>query len=191
MIALDAEKGIEDLYRWIQLPQTWADKLSHEMQQEVVERQSEAAELRVVLTKRLATLADERQKLLRAYYGNAIPLELLKADQDRITDQESAVKTELARTEQDLSEWQEVIGMAINLAGNCHQAYLKANPKVRRSFNEAVLVKDGKVTRAAFNDRLKALFLRPSSNKGLTVVGEGFEPPKLTQPVYSRLPLAT
>jgi hypothetical protein len=119
------------------------------MQQEVVERQSEAAQLRVEQTKRLATLADERQKLLRAYYANAIPLELLKADQDRITAQESAAKAELARTEQDLNEWQEVIGLAINLAGSCHQAYLKANPKVRRRFNEAVLrsvyVNDGKV----------------------------------------------
>ena len=80
----------------------------------------------------------------------------------------------------DLSEWQEVIGLAINLAGNCHQAYLKANPKVRRRFNEAVLqkvyVKDGKVTRAEFNDPFKALFLRPSSNKRLTVELRGFEP---------------
>ena len=195
VIACDAEKGVEELYRRIQLPSRWVDKLRHEMRQEVAERQSEAVELRVVLTKRLTTLADERQKLLRAYYANAIPLELLKADQDRITGQESAAKAELARTEQDLSEWQEVIGLAINLAGNCHQAYLKANPKVRRRFNEAVLksvyVKDGKVSKAEFQDPFKALFLRPGSNKPLTVVGEGFEPPKLTQPVYSRLPLAT
>lgn len=85
--------------------------------------------------------------------------------------------------------------MAINLAGNCHEAYLTATPKVRRRFNEAVLegafVRDGKVTRAEFADPFKAPFLRPGSNKPLTVVGEGFEPPKLTQPVYSRLPLAT
>jgi hypothetical protein len=40
-----------------------------------------------------------------------------------------------------------VIGLAINLAGNCHRAYLSANPKVRRRFNEAVIqsayVRDG------------------------------------------------
>jgi site-specific DNA recombinase len=85
VISCDAEKGVEELYRRIQLPPLWVDKLRHEMRQEVAERQSEAVELRVVLTKRLTTLADERQKLLRAYYANAIPLELLKADQDRIT----------------------------------------------------------------------------------------------------------
>ncbi|MGH9893931.1 MAG: hypothetical protein ACREA0_18490, partial [bacterium] len=99
----------------------------------------------------LAALADERQKLLRAYYANAIPLELLKADQDRITKQESAAKAELEHTEADLEGWQEVLSLAIKLAGNCHAAYLKANPKVRRRFNDAVLesvyIEDGKVSR--------------------------------------------
>lgn len=42
-------------------------------------RQAEASETRVTLTKKLAALADERQKLLRAYYANATPLELLRS----------------------------------------------------------------------------------------------------------------
>ena len=33
---------------------------------------------------KLAKLADERGKLLQAFYANAIPLDLLKAEQDRI-----------------------------------------------------------------------------------------------------------
>ncbi len=115
----------------------------------------------------LAALADERQKLLRAYYANAIPLELLKADQDRITKQESAAKAELEHTEADLEGWQEVLGLAIKLAGNCHAAYLKANPKVRRRFNDAVLesvyIEDGRVARADFTEVFEALFSRPSS----------------------------
>jgi hypothetical protein len=53
-----------------------------------VERQAITGDLRVTLTNRLAALAEERQKLMRAYYANAIPLELLKRDQDRITEQE-------------------------------------------------------------------------------------------------------
>jgi len=62
--------------------------------------------LRFSLTKRLAALAEERQKLLRAYYANAIPLDLLKRDQDRITEQEDKAKSELAATEADLDKWQ-------------------------------------------------------------------------------------
>jgi hypothetical protein len=121
-----------------------------------VERQASAGELRVSLTKRLAALAEERQKLLRAYYANAIPLELLKRDQDRITESEEKAKSELVATEADLEKWQEVLTLAIGLAGSCHAAYLKANPKVRRRFNQAVLkavyVEDGKVKRAEYAD---------------------------------------
>lgn len=89
---------------------------------EIVFRQAEASEAGVALTKKLAALAGEREKLLLAYYANAIPLELLKADQ-----------------------------------------------KVRRRFNEAVLesvyIADGKVARAqaltvAFGKRGRGLVER-------------------------------
>jgi site-specific DNA recombinase len=110
---------------------------------------------------------------LRAYYANAIPLELLKRDQDRITESEEKAKSELVATEADLEKWQEVLTLAIGLAGSCHAAYLKANPKVRRRFNQAVLkavyVEDGKVKRAEYTDVFAALFSRPSSNKWIKV----------------------
>jgi site-specific DNA recombinase len=180
VMACDAETGIEDLYKKIQLPADWVKRLTQELENEIVERQSTAGELRVALTKRLAALAEERQKLLRAYYANAIPLELLKRDQDRITEQEDKAKTELAETEADLDKWQEVLTVAIRLAGSCHAAYLKANPKVRRRFNDAVLkavyVEDGKIKRAEFTDVFAALFSRPSSNKWVKVPPAGFEP---------------
>lgn len=61
---------------------------------------------------------------------NPIPLELLKADQDRISKQETAAKSELEHTKADLERWQYVLSLAIKLAGDCHAANLKANPKV-------------------------------------------------------------
>lgn len=66
-------------------------------------RQSIAADLRVGLTKRISALADERQKLIHAYYANAIPLELLKSEQGRITQAETSVKAELETAEADLA----------------------------------------------------------------------------------------
>ena len=93
-------------------------------------------------------------------------------------------KTELAETEADLDKWQEVLTVAIRLAGSCHAAYLKANPKVRRRFNDAVLkavyVEDGKIKRAEFTDVFAALFSRPSSNKWVKVRAAGFEPATVT-----------
>jgi hypothetical protein len=76
--------------------------------------------------------------------------------------------------------WQEALTLAIRLAGSCHAAYLKARPKVRTRFNQAVLeavdVKDRQLQRAEFTEVFEALFSRPSSNKRAMVAPTGFEP---------------
>jgi hypothetical protein len=99
------------------------DRLTEELEAEIVERQAEASQRRVVLTKMLAKLAEERGKLLQAFYANAIPLDLLKAEQDRIGSAELAAKGELEATEDDLDGWQDVLRTAIRLAGNCHAVH--------------------------------------------------------------------
>jgi hypothetical protein len=63
---------------------------------------------------------------------------------------------------------------------NCHAAYLKARPSVRRRFNsallEAVCIRDRKIGRANFSEVFAPLFSRPSSNKRLKVDPRGLEP---------------
>jgi site-specific DNA recombinase len=180
LLAGDGELLVEDLYRRVELPPSWVDRLSGELEAEIVERQAETSERRVVLTKTLARLAEERGKLLQAFYANAIPLELLKAEQDRIGVAEQAAKAELGVAEGDLAGWQDVLRTAIRLAGTCHTAYLKARPSVRRRFNDAVLdavyIKDGRIGRAEFSDVFAPLFSRASSNRALKVDPRGFEP---------------
>lgn len=164
---------MEDVYKRVQLPPSWMRRVTEELEAEILERQAQAAQRRAALTKKLAKLAEERQKLLQAFYASAIPLDLLKDEQDRITAQERAAKQELDVAESDLDGWQDVLRTAIMLAGYCHAAYLKARPSVRRRFNEAVLeavhVKNRKITRAEFSEVFAPLFSRPSSNKPLKV----------------------
>lgn len=69
VLAADAEALVEDLYRRIQLPPSRVSRLTEELEAEIVERQAEASERRVVLTKTLAKLAEERGKLLQAFYA--------------------------------------------------------------------------------------------------------------------------
>jgi hypothetical protein len=168
---------VEALYRRIQLPKSWVDRLTEELEAEIVERQAEASERRVVLTKTLSRLAEERGKLLQAFYANAIPLELLKVEQERIGGAEQAAKVELEAAEGDLAGWQDVLRTAIRLAGNCYAAYTKARPSVRCRFNDAVLdavyIKDRRIGRAEFSEVFAPLFSRPSSNKALKVDPRG------------------
>ena len=177
--AEQAEELVEELYRAIQLPPSWVEQLTVELEEEIVSRQSEASGRRVALAKKLARLADERGKLLHAYYAGAIPLELLKTDQERITASENTAKSELATLEGDLTGWQETLGLAIKLAGNCHETYARAHPGVRRRFNDAVLagvyIREGKLDRTQFTDVFEPLFSRPGSNKRLKVDLTRFE----------------
>ncbi|MEX0947085.1 MAG: zinc ribbon domain-containing protein, partial [Acidimicrobiia bacterium] len=110
LMADQAENLVESLYRRIQLPAEVVARLEAELEAEIVERQSTAADLRVGLTRRLAALADERQKLLQAYYAAAVPLELLKTEQDRIGRAEEQARRQLAATEADLQGWREILG---------------------------------------------------------------------------------
>ncbi len=180
ILAGDAEALVEDGYARVQLPPPWVERLTAELEVEIAERQAEAVDRRATLTKKLAKLGDERQKLLQAFYANAIPLEVLKGEQDRITAQERAANQEIDVAETDLGGWQDVLRTAIKLAGNCHVAYMKAGPSVRRCFNQAVLeavyVKDRRIARAEFSEVFAPLFSRPGSNKTLLVVPTGFEP---------------
>jgi hypothetical protein len=81
--------------------------------------------------------------------------------------------------ETDLQGWEEVLKLAIRLAGSCHAAYLKAKPKVRRRFNEAVLkavyIKDGKVSKSEFTEIFEVLFSRDGLNKVTMVPPVRFE----------------
>jgi hypothetical protein len=168
------------VYKRVQLPSSWVEQLTAELEAEIAVRQAESMERRTALTKKLAKIADERQKLLRAFYGNAIPIELLKSEQDRLTAEECAAKQELDVAEADLGSWEDVLRTAITLASSCHAAYRKSRPSVRRRFNQAVLeavyVKDRAVARAEFSEVFAPLFSRPSSNRPLEVVPTGFEP---------------
>jgi site-specific DNA recombinase len=123
IVAKGAEPLVVDLYRRIQLPTSWVSRLTEELEAEIVERQTEASERLVLLTRTLAKLADERGKPLQAFYANAIPLELSKTEQDRIGIAEYAAKDKLQTTEDDLEGWRDVLRTAIRLAGNCHTAY--------------------------------------------------------------------
>jgi hypothetical protein len=77
---------------------------------------------------------------------------------------EQAAKVELEAAEGELEGWQDVLRIAIRLVGNCHAAYLKARPSVRRHFNDAVLgavyIRDRKIWQAEFSG-LRASILSP------------------------------
>ncbi len=136
----DLEAQIEDLYRRIQLPELWAERLREEMPAEVEERRAADVAQRKLLTARLAKAEGEgeRRKLLDAYYGEAIDVPTLKVEQARIGSAIDAAKDRLADLDANLTEQQEIPELAASLATRCGDAYRKANDRTRKLFNAAV-----------------------------------------------------
>ncbi|MCL4414850.1 MAG: recombinase family protein [Actinobacteria bacterium] len=100
----DLEAQVEDLYRRIQLPESWAERLREEMAAEITERQQSDAAQRELLSRQLAKAEGERRKLLDAYYGGAIDVPTLKTEQARIDSAIDAAKDRLADLDANVTE---------------------------------------------------------------------------------------
>lgn len=176
----EVEQGIIKLYRDIQLPPAFIQKLRAKLQKELEDRESFNLKKRTRLEKRLEKLSNERGKLLQAYYSEAIPLDLLKEEQKRITCETKACESELAKVGAKFEIMEATINKAINLATDCAAAYEAAPPQVRRMFNQAffekIFVTEKKVSGFDYTEPFDLLIKRSRSNKDHLAEGVGFEP---------------
>ena len=90
---------------------------------------------------RVAALTGERQKLLQAFYADAIALEQLKAEQDRIAGELAAADRRLAAAEHGVADVEAVLDQALTLARRCASGYAEAGPQTRRQWNQAFFEK--------------------------------------------------
>ena len=86
---------------------------------------------------RLKALDAERQRLMQAHYADAVPLDLLKAEQQRIGDEMVYLQGALVVSEATSEQLERTIREAVARARNCHGAYTEAGPRVRRLINQA------------------------------------------------------
>jgi site-specific DNA recombinase len=165
----EIESAVEDLYREIHLTPEAADKLRMRLTAELASRTKSSLSERRTLTRCIEKLSGEQYKLLRAYYEEAIPLEMMKAEQTRLSAEIMLAEERLVSLDAHATSAEQVLERALQLAMNCHEAYDKAKPETRRLFNqaffEAIYVKDGKLQRAQMTELFEALFEREGSHK--------------------------
>jgi site-specific DNA recombinase len=92
---------------------------------------------RTAQERRLGNLTGERKKLLEAHYANAIPLDLLKSEQERLTREIEAAESRLAEIEGDFRKAESNLQRALTRVGDCETAYREAAGLLRRQFNLA------------------------------------------------------
>ena len=166
-IAADAiERQIEELYSMVRLPDELVAQIEHELEEEVAKREEHRARLAANLEKRLGRLEQERSKLMEAFYADAVPLDFLKREQERITAETALLEGELATLSERIAEAEELVRIGLRLVQDCHEAYSAATPEVRRLWNEAVfskiVVRDWQIVSVEYREPFASLLSRSS-----------------------------
>ncbi len=131
------EEQIEDHYRLVQLTADGLRETAAAVVTELAKRQADTKDEQQRQRERLRSLDDERTKLLHAHYAGAVPLDLLKVEQERITAEMKAAQGALAKAEAGMGEIEAIVVKAVSWAENCHEAYLAAGPQLRKQMNQA------------------------------------------------------
>ncbi len=143
------ERGVERIWRSVQLPDDVILAIRDAVTDFVESQAQHQVELLESHTARITALEAERLKLMNAYYIDAIGVDVLKAEQERIAAQirESRAILDGARTDRDAV----FAGLErfLSVLGDCGYLYEIAPQHIRRQFNQAaferIVIDDGEV----------------------------------------------
>ncbi len=132
------------------MPQDVVAGLTVRFQTELQDREALNFSQREFMIKKLKKLNNDRQKTLNAYLMEAIPLELLKSEQARITREINNLEAELEKASFHSQQSNQIAEIGVRMASNCYIAYQKAKPLQRRLLNQTffkkIFVKDENIS---------------------------------------------
>ncbi len=96
---------------------------------------------RTALTEQQAKLEAERLKLVQAHYADAIPVDLLKTEQDRIHNALTAIQTRLDSLHTRYADARVGLDEMLGFLTDLHDLYMKCEPTERRFLNQAIFTK--------------------------------------------------
>lgn len=134
------EKAIARLYKTIRLSSELRLQTEQVILEEITQLREDAGTERETLVRRQRRAVDERAKLLEAHYADAIPLELLKIEQERIARELDYIENRLGAMELKFERIEGNLKAALSFVGNLGMAYETAPSKVRRRINQAMFV---------------------------------------------------
>ena len=83
----------------------------------------------------------KQAKLLEAHYADAVPLALMKSEQEKLNIKLASIETRISAHRQDSRHASEALNAALSLLDDCGTAYRNAKDGVRRVFNQAIFEK--------------------------------------------------
>ena len=156
------EDGIASFYRRFRVRPEYAEQIRTAVRDELAAQQAEASRGLERASSRKQRVQDEREKLLQAHYGGAIPQDLLASEMKRLTRELAAADTEIKAAQVSTADVEATLNQALIAASHCEQAYLIAPDHVKRQINQGFFEKlfideDGTVERAEMTEPFAAL----------------------------------
>ncbi len=85
---------------------------------------------------RRTQLEDQRRSLLQAHYAGAVPLELLKEEQDRISRELHTIQCQFDGYQANTAQVRQHLQQALDLLEDCHRMYIAAPDHLKKLLNQ-------------------------------------------------------
>ncbi|WP_431859538.1 hypothetical protein [Micrococcus terreus] len=138
MLIEQVERLIDRFYAKVQIDPETIEALSATIHARFDEMMAEGSAELADLESRRSWLGGEQQKLLRAHDAGAIPLDLLKQEQDRITESLETIEHRITAHQGHDADARENLGDSLSLLSNAADIYEHADDANRRLLNQAL-----------------------------------------------------
>ena len=130
------EDRMSDLYRAIELSAEDRVQIEHYLHDELAQIEGDKAKAVRSLTTRRTNIEDKRRRLLHAHYEGAVPLDLLKEEQAKLTSELNQIERQLAAYQADITEIHQRLTQALDLLEDCHRLYSAAPAHLKKLLNQ-------------------------------------------------------
>ena len=127
---------MSDLYRTIPLSAADRTQIEHYLHDELSQIEGDKAKAVRSLTTRRTNIEDRRRRLMHAHYEGAVPLELLKEEQAKLTSELNQIERQLAAYQADAAEVRQHLTQALDLLEDCHRLYQAAPAHLKKLLNQ-------------------------------------------------------
>ena len=132
----EVEARVAELYQQIQLSSDDRREIERYLRAEFAHIQANRQQDIQRLTTRQQQLEDQRHKLLEAHYAGAIPLDLLKKEQDQLASSILAIQRELDGYTTDAALVEQHLTQALDLLEDCSRLYAAASAHLKKQLNQ-------------------------------------------------------
>ena len=130
------EDRMVELCQTIQLSAADRTQIEHYLHDELAQTEGDKAKAVRSLTTRRTNIEDRRRRLLHAHYEGAVPLDLLKEEQAKLSTELNQIERQLTAYKADAAEVHQHLTQALDLLEDCHRLYTAAPAHLKKLLNQ-------------------------------------------------------